>query len=342
MSTPPPPPDVSVTALVSRALGTAQDAAALAKKEHQAATPDLDSHARAQLSAAQRDVEILQATLRALLDRRGMAGSAPRHPELLRDAEGFDLPPNPLAARTAADLVGCLRSYRAWSGQPSLRKMAAQAGNAISHATIHCALRGDGMPGLPAVIAIVAGCGGSMDDQQSFATAWRRITLAKPDGEPTQNSAAQPTVKDVTPHVAAHRRGGLKDHSSSMRVAHPGTGRGSHPQPRVEQPWSAAGDPAEAATETPAGSFAVMLRRLRIEAMLTQEELAEAASLSTRSISDLERGVNATARKETTRLLANVLRLTGSARDEFEAAAQGRLFSQPRSRQPQPAWPRGT
>ena len=36
--------------------------------------------------------------------------------------------------------------------------------------------------------------------------------------------------------------------------------------------------------------FAELLRQLRTEAQLTQEELAEAASLSARSVSDLERG----------------------------------------------------
>jgi transcriptional regulator with XRE-family HTH domain len=40
-----------------------------------------------------------------------------------------------------------------------------------------------------------------------------------------------------------------------------------------------------------------LLRQLRAEANLTQEELAEAASLSTRSVSDLERGISRTARK---------------------------------------------
>ena len=45
--------------------------------------------------------------------------------------------------------------------------------------------------------------------------------------------------------------------------------------------------------------------------------------MSQRAISDLERGVNRSARKETARLLADALKLTGSARAKFEAAAQG-------------------
>jgi tetratricopeptide (TPR) repeat protein/transcriptional regulator with XRE-family HTH domain len=66
------------------------------------------------------------------------------------------------------------------------------------------------------------------------------------------------------------------------------------------------------------------LRQLRADAGLTQEELAEAASLSPRSVSDLERGINLTARKETARLLAGALGLAGPQRAQFEAAARGR------------------
>ena len=71
--------------------------------------------------------------------------------------------------------------------------------------------------------------------------------------------------------------------------------------------------------------FGGLLRQLRAGAGLTQEELAEAAGLSPRSVSDLERGINLTARKDTARLLADALGLTGPARAQFEAAARGRL-----------------
>ena len=77
--------------------------------------------------------------------------------------------------------------------------------------------------------------------------------------------------------------------------------------------------------EQPALSFARLLRQLRDDAGLTQEELAEAASLSPRSVSDLERGVNLTARHDTARLLAGALGLSGPRRALFEAAARGRV-----------------
>jgi transcriptional regulator with XRE-family HTH domain len=74
----------------------------------------------------------------------------------------------------------------------------------------------------------------------------------------------------------------------------------------------------------PDEGFGVLLKRLRYESGLTQEELAEAATLSARSVSDLERGITLTARKETARLLADALSLTGPTRAAFEAAARGR------------------
>ena len=77
--------------------------------------------------------------------------------------------------------------------------------------------------------------------------------------------------------------------------------------------------------EEPAPGFGGLLRRLRGDAGLTQEELAEAASLSPRSVSDLERGINLTARRETARLLADALGLSGPERALFEAAARGRV-----------------
>ena len=66
-----------------------------------------------------------------------------------------------------------------------------------------------------------------------------------------------------------------------------------------------------------------LLRQLRAEARLTQEELAEAAGLSPRSVSDLERGIHRTAHKDTAVLLADALGLAGPVRGLFVAAARG-------------------
>jgi transcriptional regulator with XRE-family HTH domain len=85
-------------------------------------------------------------------------------------------------------------------------------------------------------------------------------------------------------------------------------------------PWAGKGD-AVAEVLLP---FAGVLRGLRTEAGLTQEELAEAAGLSSRAISYLERGEVGAPRKATVRLLADALKLTGPARAQFEAAARNR------------------
>ena len=62
-----------------------------------------------------------------------------------------------------------------------------------------------------------------------------------------------------------------------------------------------------------------------MQAGLTQEELAEAAGVSSRSVSDLERGVSRTARKDTAVLLAGALGLAAPVRGVFVAAALGQV-----------------
>jgi tetratricopeptide (TPR) repeat protein/transcriptional regulator with XRE-family HTH domain len=79
-----------------------------------------------------------------------------------------------------------------------------------------------------------------------------------------------------------------------------------------------------AVAEQPGLGFAELLRQLRAEAGLTQEELAEAAGLSPRSVSDLERGIHRTAHKDTAGQLADALGLAEPVRERFVAAARGR------------------
>ncbi len=67
-------------------------------------------------------------------------------------------------------------------------------------------------------------------------------------------------------------------------------------------------------------SFGELLKRYRIAAGLSQEALAEQARLSVRGISDLERGINRTPRRETVDLLAGALRLSGEERGSLEAS----------------------
>ena len=84
------------------------------------------------------------------------------------------------------------------------------------------------------------------------------------------------------------------------------------------------GDAAVMAEQATLG-FAGILRQLRAEAQLTQAELAKAAGVSPRSVSDLERGINRTARKDTAVQLAGALGLAEPVRSLFVAAARGRI-----------------
>jgi transcriptional regulator with XRE-family HTH domain len=91
---------------------------------------------------------------------------------------------------------------------------------------------------------------------------------------------------------------------------------------------------AEQATSGLAG----LLRQLRAEAQLTQDELAKAAGVSPRSVSDLERGINRTARHDTAVQLAGALGLAEPAQSLFIAAARGRIqAAQVLAAKPRPA-----
>ncbi len=78
-------------------------------------------------------------------------------------------------------------------------------------------------------------------------------------------------------------------------------------------------------------SFGELLKRYRVAAGLTQEELAAQAGLSPKGISDLERGARQTPRKDTVALLAEALKLSERERLLFENSARrhGDQFSSP-------------
>jgi transcriptional regulator with XRE-family HTH domain len=69
--------------------------------------------------------------------------------------------------------------------------------------------------------------------------------------------------------------------------------------------------------------FGELLRRHRLRALLTQEQLAERAGMSLRAVGGLERGTVHSPRGSSVQLLADALALTGATRDAFVAAAEG-------------------
>ena len=81
---------------------------------------------------------------------------------------------------------------------------------------------------------------------------------------------------------------------------------------------------SEVAEERPAlSAFGHLLKRLRVAANLTQQELAERAGVSERLISDYERGTIRRPRRDTVQLLSDGLHLSGSERDRFIHIARG-------------------
>src|SRR5574340_1029674 len=68
-------------------------------------------------------------------------------------------------------------------------------------------------------------------------------------------------------------------------------------------------------------SFGALLKRYRLAAGLSQEALAARASLSARTISDLERGIHGTPHTDTLELLTGALSLSTQQRDLLLAAA---------------------
>jgi DNA-binding XRE family transcriptional regulator len=294
----PDSPEPSPTDLLVLELERAREMAAEVEEACRGADPAQASRLHARAAVAREHVQTLAAVVQALTKQANQRSHAsiPLH-----DAEGFDLRPSPLSARTPKDFVACLRAYRKWSGEPSLRTIAERSGNIVSHSTIRAVLGSDSLPSQASVRAIIAGCGGTPEEERTFVTAWRLLALAAPPQESRQTSSALP--------------------GSDLIEAGPGAEFIPRPVPRESSQSLPAISPAQMQSSP---SFAGLLRRLRTEAQLTQEEFAEASGVQTRTISDLERGVARWPQRETARLLADALHLIGVAREEFMAASRGR------------------
>jgi transcriptional regulator with XRE-family HTH domain len=79
------------------------------------------------------------------------------------------------------------------------------------------------------------------------------------------------------------------------------------------------------------GHLAGVVRALRDDAAVTQEELAERAGLSARTVSDIERGLRTRLYRDTAERLGSALGLTGASLEEFVSAARGRAAAPERS-----------
>ena len=95
-----------------------------------------------------------------------------------------------------------------------------------------------------------------------------------------------------------------------------------HPDWRVDTArLTRQGGNLEMATSSLEG-FGDLLRRYRLAAGLTQEQLAALAGMSARGLSDLERGARRVPRRETVLLLSGALNLSQADRTLLESAAR--------------------
>jgi hypothetical protein len=102
------------------------------------------------------------------------------------DTPGLHLCPDPGTAQTPAEFMDALRTYRVWAGKPSYRAMESvirnQRGQHFSSSAIHSGLTGNDLPALALVQAVITACGGDDAHQQTFTSAWRRLTMSQQNG----------------------------------------------------------------------------------------------------------------------------------------------------------------
>lgn len=97
-----------------------------------------------------------------------------------QDAPGCDLRPDPGTARTPAEFIEALRRFRTWAGNPSFRDMARACNGRPAASTMCRMLAGGELPTRFEVIeAVIVACGGEEEDRERFATAWRRLMMAR-------------------------------------------------------------------------------------------------------------------------------------------------------------------
>lgn len=108
----------------------------------------------------------------------GEEAEPPFTPPAIPDLRGHDQRPDPLLARTPAGFVAAMRAYHAWAGNPSLREMERRCAKQISYSTFRTMLNADSIPAkLTSVQTFVRVLGGTTEDLQRWATAWRRIAM---------------------------------------------------------------------------------------------------------------------------------------------------------------------
>ena len=200
------------TAMTSGDVKTAIDAVRVAagevEKLYKLASMDREAaeYDRAVAAAASRSASADRAHAARLMDEATQAlAAAEVHrkadhrkrdvPRRLRpaasDVTGYDLRPDLGVATTPAQFMEALRQFRTWAGNPSFRDMAKRCGERPVASTICKLLNKDELPPRFEVVeAVIFGCGGTEDDRQRFATAWRQLVM--PEAQPVLRAVPDP------------------------------------------------------------------------------------------------------------------------------------------------------
>lgn len=127
------------------------------------------------------------------------APDAPLAPPAIPDLPDARLPetlkplrPDPMTAPTKAMFADAMRAYRIWAGNPSYREMERRCAKKISYSTFRNMLNGSTIPAkLGHVETFVRVLGGTSEDLQRWASAWRRLAMV------ADTADAESTGKDV-------------------------------------------------------------------------------------------------------------------------------------------------
>jgi hypothetical protein len=86
-------------------------------------------------------------------------------------------PPDPSRIQDTPSLLAALRDFREQAGNPPPRKIAIACRQLVTATPIAAALKGDRLPPLRTVTAVLRGCGATGEYEAAFAEAWQRCRV---------------------------------------------------------------------------------------------------------------------------------------------------------------------
>ena len=172
---------------------------------HGRVTPGSDTSISASKSATAEPSEAKQA---AAMPGTGTTEEVPEKeppytPPAIPDLRGHEQRPDPLLIKTPAKFVAAMRAYHAWAGNPSYREMERRCAKQISFSTFRNLLNRNVLPKLSSLEVFVKVLGGSPEDLQAWATAWRQITMGDFGMIGRERKSRKPVDEDESPRPAS-------------------------------------------------------------------------------------------------------------------------------------------